>query len=109
MKILLFYRSLDQGGVQKMMVTLANGLAARDHEVTLLLIRKSGGFINLVDERVTVSQLERSGYLSLLPQLKRTVKDGDFDVLFTATPSLNVVASVVKILTGTKTKLILSE
>lgn len=107
MRIVLLYRSLDQGGVQRMMVSLANYLVAHDIDVTILLLRKEGEFIKIVDNKVNIESFKTDTYLSLLPQLVKKLKQGKYDLLFTATPSLNVVAIIASLIV--KVKVVISE
>jgi len=109
MKILLFYRSLSQGGVQKMMIRLANSLSSRGFEVDLLLIRKEGELLDTLNRNIKIIELRKSGYLSLIPQLCHILKGNKYNILFTATPSLNIAAIVAKLWSRSKTKVFISE
>jgi glycosyltransferase involved in cell wall biosynthesis len=109
MKILIFYRNLEQGGVQRMMVNLVNYLTKEGHEVTLLLIHQKGKFLELIEPQVPIITFKSKGYISLLPQLIRVLKDNHFNVLFTATPSLNNIAILAKLLSFRSTKVVISE
>lgn len=109
MEILIFYRSLNQGGVQRMMVNFANHLANAGNSVTLLLIRKEGEFLDLVDSKINVVALNNDSYLSILPTLINILNKNSFDILFTATPSLNIMSILGVRLSSSKTKVIISE
>ena len=109
MRILLFYRSLNQGGVQKMMANLSNGFTNRGHEVSLILIRKQGKYLESITERVKIYEIGSSNPLSIIRFLNRFIKSSSYDVLFTATPSLNIAAIIAKIVSKSTTQLVLSE
>lgn len=109
MRVIIFYRNLEQGGVQRMMVNLVNYLSGMGFEVTLLLIHKKGKFLDLVNSSIEVREMKSSNYLSLVPSLMRELKKESYDILFTATPSLNIVSILAKIFAFAKTKIVISE
>lgn len=109
MKITIFYRNLSQGGVQKMMVKVANYFASKGFSVTLLLIRKEGVFFDQLDKSVVVKGLDVSGFFNILKKLTAFIRDEKPTVLFTATPTLNITSLLARYRARAKTKVILSE
>ncbi|MCF2504703.1 glycosyltransferase [Dyadobacter sp. CY107] len=108
MKILIFYRNLRQGGVQRMMVNFANHMIETGSEVTLLLISREGEFLSLVKPNVKIKTLEANGK-NYLKALVAELKYGRYDSMFTATPTLNTLSILSQKLSGTRTRVIISE
>ncbi|WP_442589226.1 glycosyltransferase [Pedobacter sp. AW31-3R] len=109
MKIAFFYRQLGQGGIQRMIVNCANFFNDHGHEVTLILIKPGGAYHELLNTGVKVIYFETISQLRLVGQLSGILKKGNFDLLYTATPDLNGFTILARMLSGTKTKVVISE
>jgi len=109
MHLLLFYRSLKQGGVQRMMLNLANHMVAKGHCVTILLFRREGPFLELLDKRVNVIGIESDSFYFILKYLIRLLKSKSYDLLFSATPGLNIAAIIANMIAKVNTKVVISE
>lgn len=107
MKILIFYRSLRQGGVQRMMVNFANHMHAQGASVTLLLISKEGEFLPLVNPEIEIRKIDQKK--NHLFALRDELKTGRYDSMFTATPPLNILSILAQKLSGMRTKVVISE
>ena len=58
MKKLLFSAySLDLGGIETALVTLTNYLVKKDYEITIVLEKKEGIFLNKLDKKIKVLEL----------------------------------------------------
>lgn len=108
MNILIFYRNLDNGGVQRMMVNFANHMVSKSFNVTILLLYKEGHFLSLLDPKIKVQVLDTK-QKSFLTSYKGFLKKGNFDIVFTATMVLNIVTIIAAKLARVKTKIIISE
>jgi len=59
-KIAFFLPNLNQGGAEKVMVTLVNELSREKFKITLVLFEKKGHFLNYLKEDVEVIELKTS-------------------------------------------------
>lgn len=109
MKVAYFYRNLNHGGIQKMLVNAANHFAAKDNEVSVILMKPGGEYIGLLDPSVKVIYFSSLKKIRLLSSFTKILKKEKFDLLFTATPSLNTFTIVARLISGIKTKIVISE
>lgn len=70
MKIALFTNTMKPGGLQRGLVNLAAGFAARGHQVELLLSRKTGGMLADIPAAVRVRELAAPWPFAALPLLR---------------------------------------
>jgi glycosyltransferase involved in cell wall biosynthesis len=108
-RLSLFCDDLEGGGVQRMTVNLANHLVAEAFEVDLLLARNEGPFQSLLDPRVNVVDLGSKrvlfSILSVMRYLRRRRPEG----MLCAVTGVNVAGVVARILSRTKTRIVISE
>lgn len=107
-KIALFIHSLSMGGIQKIIVRLANEFAKRGHEVDLVLAKGEGALISEVSSDVQIVNLDQQHLWMGLPALLRYLKRGLPDVLFAAEAPINLVAIWTKILSRRPFRLVVS-
>lgn len=107
--VALFYRNLGLGGVQHMMVMLANGLAGRGYKVELVLGDVSQAFRTELDPSIRLVDLKSPGVIGLVPGLIRYLRRARPRVLFTAVPNCNAVAVAARLLAFSRTKVVISE
>ncbi|MFD2035448.1 glycosyltransferase [Belliella marina] len=109
MKILLFYINLNQGGVQRMMVNVANYFDQNGHEVSFYLAKKQGQYIENLNPGIKLYSADTDNRLKLLRKFSRFLKLNPHDTIFTAVPHFNLIAIMCKMISGSKVKLIISE
>ncbi|MGM9506513.1 glycosyltransferase [Larkinella sp. GY13] len=109
MKILLVYRDLTQGGVQRIIVHVANYLAIRGYEVTLLLGVVKGPYLDLLNENIKIISPDTKNRFYLLRYLISYLRSNKSDILFTGVPSFNILAIIAKYWSATDTKVVISE
>ena len=70
MRILFLIRSLNAGGAERQLVTLANGLARMGHDIHVALFYRGGVFEDALDARVRIHSLDKRGcrFLRCLPK-----------------------------------------
>ncbi|MEH7381373.1 glycosyltransferase [Bacillus sp. JJ1533] len=107
-KIALFIPRLTIGGAEKVMISIANGLSERGHDVDLVVISKEGDLAGMVSPSVTVVDLQSKRTFCSILALKKYIEEKRPDVLLSALDNANIVAGLAKILTNTDTKLVLS-
>ena len=109
--IALFMPMMSDGGGERVMLNLANGIAARDgYKVDLVLAKPSSSpRMAEVSSDVNVCVLDARHLSSSLPVVVRYLRKNRPDVLISALVSANIVAAWAKRLTRTKTRVIVSE
>lgn len=109
MRIAYFFRQLNQGGIQRMIVTSANYFVEAGHEVTVIVIKPGGEYHELLDPRVKTIAFASPRASKLQATLSSILKKQRFDVLFTATPELNTLTILARALARSKTRIVISE
>ena len=108
-KICLFLPSLRGGGAERVMLTLANGIAEKGYIVDLVLAKAEGPYLKDVSPKVNVIDLDASRMLlSLLPFAKYLKKEKP-DSILSAMRHVNIIAFLAKSLSGSKARLVFSE
>jgi glycosyltransferase involved in cell wall biosynthesis len=109
MKIAFFYRELDQGGIQRMLIDCTNYFAQNGYDVSFVLMKRSDDYHQLLNEKIKIIYFESIKKTQLYKSFATILKREKFDVLYSATPALNIFSIVTKMLSGSKTKIIISE
>ena len=109
MKLAFFYRQLNQGGIQRVIVNCANYFAEHGHEVCIILMKREGEYHELLHTGVRVIYFESLNKIRLYRSLRSILEKEKFDLLFSATPDLNTLTLLYKIFSRTKTKIVISE
>ncbi|MCC9138540.1 glycosyltransferase [Pontibacter silvestris] len=109
MKVAFFYRRLNQGGIQRMLINCAEYFASSGHDVSIILIEKVGEYLDTIDPRIKIIPFENRQKANLFRSFKKILLKEEFDVLFTASPPLNIFAVLCKLFINTKTKIVISE
>jgi len=107
-RILFFYRDIGNGGVQKNMLRLAEGLVARGWQVDFL-IAYTETMEFAVPDGVTLRRAAAPHPVRLVPELARLIDEIRPDAIYTAMPNYNCAALVARILSRHKPKIIISE
>lgn len=118
----LFISGLSVGGVQRSMLSLAHGLAARGHRVDLIVPKANGFFRPQVSPLVRLVDIEhwwmrlplvgwwkRTRALVSPPALARYLQREQPDVLLSASHYVNLAAIWGRRLAGTDTPLVISQ
>ncbi len=107
--IAIFVPSLDGGGAERAMVTLANSLSALGHKVDLICAKAFGKYIDEVSDDVSVLDFNRNHVLLCVGKLVKYLATERPDALISALTHTNIVAIISEFLAKSKTKLIVSE
>ncbi len=83
-RLCLFLPSLKGGGAERVMVTLANGFAARGREVIMVLGEGAGPFRDDVTPEVEIVDLSRRHVTLALPGLAAVLRRRRADALLSA-------------------------
>jgi glycosyltransferase involved in cell wall biosynthesis len=109
MTLTLFLPSLEGGGAEMVMVTLANGLVAQGWRVDLVVARATGAYLKNVAAEVRVVDLRVSRVLYSLPALVRYLRQTRPAVMLSALNYANVVALWATRMAGVGTRVVISE
>jgi len=109
MKLAYFYRNLNHGGIQRMIVNAANYFSAAGHDVSVVLMKPEGEYIGLLDKKVKVIYFKSVDKMKLFRCFSSILREEQFDLLFTATPSLNTFTVIGRFLARVRTKIVISE
>jgi glycosyltransferase involved in cell wall biosynthesis len=105
----IFLPSFRGGGAERVMVTLARGLAARGYEVDVVVAERVGPNQPAADETFGVVDLDAGRVLAAIPGLVRYLRRASPRALLSALPHANVVAAWARALARTPTRVVLSE
>ena len=100
---------LKGGGAQKMIINLANWCASQGHKVDLVLLSDAGIYHDLVAKNVTVLNLNKTRTLYAYSALGQYLKTEKPDILLSALYYVNIMVIISRIMTRSKTKIIISE
>lgn len=108
-RIAIFVPTLNGGGAERVMVSLANGFSARGYHVDMLLAKAEGVFLNFLSPNVRVFDL-RAGRVvrTILPLVFYLRRERPSAFLAAMTHSC-VIALIAKFLSFTKPRLVVSE
>lgn len=108
-KISLFIPSFDIGGVERVMITLANHLAGLGNEVSLVVTRDKGDLRPEIDAAVSVVDLGDIQLRKALLPLMRYLKKNKPDYLFSGPDFPNIMALLAKSLVKVDTRVIITQ
>jgi glycosyltransferase involved in cell wall biosynthesis len=108
-KVSIFLPSLNGGGAERVMVTLANGFAARGYAVDLVLATAQGPYLKDVRPEVRVVDLRAGRVIKALLPLARYLRRERPAAMLSAMSHANVVAVLAHRLSGSRCRLMVSE
>lgn len=109
MKIAVFLPSLQGGGAERTMLTLANGFAARGLVVDLVLSDAHGTYLADVSSGVRIVDLGCQRVFASLPRLIRYLRRERPQALLSALSHANIVAICAGFFARTGTRIVVSE
>lgn len=108
-KVTLYIPSMNGGGAERVMLTLANGLAEKDIQVDLLLNRVEGPYLKDVSKKVNIVNLNTSRTLRSILPLSKYLRKERPDAILSAMNYVNIVTLIAKLISNSDTKVIVSE
>jgi glycosyltransferase involved in cell wall biosynthesis len=108
-RLSIFLPSLAGGGAERAICGIANGLAARGVDTTLVLGMAQGPYMDIVHPAVRVVDLGAPSTLQALPRLARHLHRTRPASLLAAMSHANVVAALAHRLSASQARLVLSE
>jgi glycosyltransferase involved in cell wall biosynthesis len=108
-RIALFMPSFRGGGAERVLLTLAQGLAEQNMAVDLVVAQNEGPFVSQIPPAVRVVDLKARRVLTALPGLVRYLRQQAPHAMLSALPHANVVSVWARSLAKVATRLVLSE
>lgn len=108
-KIAIFLPTLNGGGAERVMVTLANALAARGYAVDLVLASAKGPYLQDVTANVRVVDLKAGRVIKALLPLVRYLRQERPTAMLSAMNHANVVAIMARMFARVSVRLVVSE
>lgn len=102
--VAVFLPSLRGGGAERVMLQLANAMAAQEVNIDLLLTRAEGSFLDEVSSRARIVDFARRRTSGSLLSLRRYLLSVSPDALISALDNANVVSMLAKMTTPTPTR-----
>jgi len=102
-----FLAHLKAGGAERVMITVANYVAACGYAVSMVLVRKEGELLDNVSDKVEVIDLQSKRMLTVLPKLVKYLKNTEPDVLISTLDYANVTALIAKKIARVPTKIVI--
>lgn len=100
MKILFLISSLETGGAERQLVTIAKGMRTRGHDVAIALFYAGGALEReAIEARIKLIDLKKTGRWDILPFLLRThaaIREWGPDVIYSFLGVPNIVAAILK-------------
>ena len=108
-RIAFFLPSFRGGGAERVMITLAQGLAARGLAADILDAQHEGPNLPAPSDGIRIVDLKAHRVLAALTKLARYLRDERPDAMLAALPHSNVVATWARALARVPTRLVVSE
>jgi glycosyltransferase involved in cell wall biosynthesis len=107
MRVAVFMPSFGDGGVERMLVNLAGGLAARGVEVDFLTKSRAEPYLDQLDPRVRLVETGRSGVFDVQPFLRRYLRQDRPDFLLCGKDKAGRAAVLARRLSGVPFRLVM--
>jgi glycosyltransferase involved in cell wall biosynthesis len=105
----IFLGSLEGGGVERVMSNIANKFSENDYTVDVVLVSKSGIYLNNLSSKIRVINLNRGRSIFSIFALARYLRKNKPKALLSAIDYINVIAIVAHTISLSKAKLVVSE
>ncbi len=107
-KLAIFLRDLDGGGAEKVMVTIAEGFAERGVSVDLVLVEKSGPYLESLSSRVNLIDLGSKRLLTSIRDFAQYLRQVQPDAVISALEDTNVAAILAARISGVKSRVVVT-
>lgn len=108
-KIALYIPSMNGGGAERVMLTLANSLVEKGLNVDLVLNNAQGPYIKNISSKVNIVELKTSRAITSLIPLARYLRKDKPDTILSAMSYINIITIFARELSLTKTRVVISE
>lgn len=107
--VALFMPDLSGGGAERVMLNLANGFAGMGLNVDLVLQQQSGVYLDQVDPRVQLHDLEARRAAASVGPLVHYLRHRQPDALISALGQMNLVAILARLISTTRVPILVTE
>ncbi len=107
--VAFFLPTLETGGAERIVVNIVNNLDRKKYDVSLILAEAKGGFLDEIGEDVSVATFKINSDVKLFFKLIKYFRSENIDIFVSAFPRINVICILAKVLSGAKTKIIITE
>ncbi len=108
-RVALLFSSLGGGGVQRVMLTLAEGFLARGLQVDLLIVNARGALAPLVPPRARVVDLRARHAWRALPRVVAYLRRQRPAAVLASQTHVNLLAIVARSMAGARARVVVSE
>ena len=110
-KIAFLIHDLRDGGVERITVSLANGIASRGIDVDLVLVNKVGklSYFDSIEEGVRITNLRENRTLTSIVGFRRYLDESKPDVVISALTHINVATILARVAARHRPRLIVVE
>ncbi|MDR2410558.1 MAG: glycosyltransferase [Bacteroidales bacterium] len=108
MHIALFVNSFNIGGIERFVITLANGLSSR-HDVDIIVCKNVGILKDTLSQRINIYDLGNINVKKSIMPLLKYINKHTPQILISGGVFLNIIIVVCKIFSHTKVKYIVSQ
>lgn len=108
MRIIIFYRDIQNGGVQRNMIRLSGLLTEAGHTVHMIIAESGANEFSLPNE-VTLHRANTRHPIKLSRYLAKRYDDIRPDIVYSGMPNYNGIAVIAKLLSRHKPKTLISE
>ncbi|MEA5448471.1 glycosyltransferase [Leptolyngbya sp. CCNP1308] len=106
--VAIFLMDLRGGGAEKVMLNIANGLAAKGLEIDLVLVQTKGEYIKQISAQVNLVELSCSRLISALPALVSYLKKYQPTALLSALEDTNIIAILAKLFANSSSRTVVT-
>ncbi|NYB74508.1 glycosyltransferase [Sedimentibacter hydroxybenzoicus DSM 7310] len=107
-KICFILASLNVGGVEKNTLRLIKKLLDKGYQVDLLVVRNEGVYREQLDKRTNIIYLNNKKISHSIIKISNYLKENRPDAFISAKDYINIIVILANVLSGTKTKTIIS-
>ena len=108
-RIAFLVDSMAGGGAERVTLNLANEYCKQGYDVDLVLAHKQGPYLQNVDKDIRIVDLNVSRFWTYILPMVRYFRHEKPDVMLSATTILNLIAILTKLVSFSKTHLVISE
>lgn len=108
-KIAFLLNHLNQGGAERVVVSIANYLSERGFSVSVILTRAEGSYLNDLQSDVKVIKTTGGRMIYALPSLIRILRKNKFDCVISGLDQPNVALGLIRPFVSRRTKFIATE
>lgn len=100
---------LKHGGIERVILSLCNGMQARDVDITLILRLKQGQYMGDLDPRVKIIELGHNSMARCFPKLLWVLLRERFDVVVCGGDQQTIAAAIINLIPFQQTRYVITE